>query len=104
MYTYASVALIIGLVIGIVYRRILLRIAYWTVMAIGIVFAYRVASLVDTRLADTSHLWYPIIGGLTGFVVIGVLCIGHVRRLLIWFYLQRAIQRDRAAANEGRLW
>lgn len=45
-----------------------------------------------------------LIGGAIGFLVVGVACAGLIRHALIRFYMHRAIQRDRDAAQAGKLW
>lgn len=95
---------LVCLVIGVIYRRIILAGLFWLTMAIGVAFAYRVATLIDARLADPANIYYPIVGAFVGFIIFGFLGAARVRYLLIWFYLQRTIQRDREAAQAGKLW
>lgn len=52
----------------------------------------------------TSFLPAVIIGGLLGFFIVGILCAGYIRHMLIRFYLNEAIAKQKAAAQAGKLW
>lgn len=92
------------LVIGALLHRIIIRIVQGIVLAIGAGALGLIAIGLDDRLTRAEYVWYPIIGAGAGFLFLvggGSIWIRHA---LIRFYLRRTIQRDRDAAQAGKLW
>ena len=93
-----------SIVFWIAFKRIIIRVLTYGALALGVGLAGLAAIRVDDRLARAEFLTSAIVGGVTGFLVVGILCAAWIRHGLIYFYLQRTIQRDRDAAKAGKLW
>lgn len=91
-------------IVTLLFYRAILRLLYYCAMFVVVVTAFRI---VVTLLPELNHDGFWIssaVGGVLGFVVIGILCAGWIRQALIWFYLQDTIDRSKQAAAKGKLW
>jgi hypothetical protein len=72
-------------------------------ITIGVLLAGRLALLADARLAEPSWSMGALVGGVVGFVVIGLLCYALIYHAIIAADLRRAIERDKQQAQARRL-
>lgn len=81
-------------------HKFIIKLLYWTLIACIIFVLIRIAvALVSIQAALPA-----LAGGIFGFFVVGVVCAGYIRHMLIRFYLQQAIDKNKQAAKAGRLW
>lgn len=102
MYLYAGI-FIAGAVFAMALWRYIIMALYWVGMAFGVLFAWRIISLLDNGAFTLTYAKPIFIGALSALVVC-ILCSGYIRHTVILFYLRSAIQRDKDNAQRGKLW
>lgn len=98
MWLYIIMFIAGGIIITALQHQIL-YVLRWCTMGLGVLLGWRVIQLVS----DHESIKPIFIGAISAFVVC-LLMSAHIRHTLIYFYLRRTIQRDKDAAQAGKLW
>lgn len=98
MWVYIIIFIAGGIIITALQQQIL-YVLRWCIMGLGVLFGWHIVQL----LLDHESMKPIFIGGISAFVVC-LLMSAHIRHTLIYFYLKRTIQRDKDAAQAGKLW
>lgn len=100
MLTYALI-FAFGVVACLALRRLVVVVLRWALMAGGVVLAGRLALMADARPAALTS---AVVGGVLGFVVVGLIGYAFVYHALIAADERDAIDRARETAKRRRLW
>ena len=101
MITYI-ITFFMGGIICYILRKLIAKVFYWCGVAIAVILSWRIIERVYPQI--TMEYARPILVGAISALVVCILCSAYIRHMLILFYLQRTIQRDKDAAKAGRLW
>lgn len=100
---YVGTALMV-FVLTLLFHKAILTVIYWCAMSTCGVVALRLVVILLPEL-DRGAFWpSSAAGAVLGFVVVGILCAGWIKRLLIQFYLYDTIERSKQAASKGKMW
>lgn len=91
-------------IIGALLRNVLILLGRYAALGLGTFLAFRATQIALPEVTTPNYWQGMLIGGVFGFIVVGVLCGALIRHTLIKFYLQRSLQRDKDAAQAGKLW
>jgi hypothetical protein len=95
-------------VAGILAAALLWRVLAALLRLVGLAFialvGMKLVMVADDRLQQPEWMTGAMIGGVVGFVVIGLLCAAFIYHALIAADLRRTIDRDIAQSKARRLW